>query len=126
LAYTGVALTPDCSSSFFLPRIVGYRRAMELLLTNRALSAPEALEWGLVNQVVPDSEVLAEALKLAERLAAGPPRSFGKSKRLLAGSSGALESQMVLESQMIARQAASPEGREGIHAFLEKRKPQYR
>ncbi len=125
LAYTGVALTPDCSSSFFLPRLIGHRRAMELILTNRMLGAEEALSWGLVNQVVPDAEVLAEALKLADKLAAGPRSAYGKSKQLLAGSTGALESHLALESQMISRQAVSVEGQEGIRAFLDKRKPSF-
>src|SRR5688500_17086211 len=58
LAYTSVALTPDRSCSFTLPRIVGVRRAMELILTNRTLTAEEALAWGLVNQVVADGELL--------------------------------------------------------------------
>jgi 2-(1,2-epoxy-1,2-dihydrophenyl)acetyl-CoA isomerase len=124
-AYTGVALTPDASTSFFLPRIVGAKRALELVLTNRALTAAEALEWGLVNQVVADGTALDEAVRLAERLAAGPIRSFGKSKQLLAGSNGALEAHLALESQMIARQVATEEGQEGIAAFLEKRKPQF-
>ncbi|MCS6948014.1 MAG: enoyl-CoA hydratase-related protein [Steroidobacteraceae bacterium] len=125
LAYTGVALTPDCSTSFFLPRLVGQRRALELILTNRALTAQEALEWGLVNQVVADAEVVNAALQLAERLAGGPRRAFGKSKRLLLGAAGALEAQLALESQTIARQAASGEGQEGIKAFLDKRKPRF-
>jgi 2-(1,2-epoxy-1,2-dihydrophenyl)acetyl-CoA isomerase len=123
LAYAGVALTPDCSSSFFLPRIVGHRRAMDLLLNNRLLGAEEALSWGLVNQVVPDGEVLGEALKMATRLAAGPRRAFGKTKRLMAASAGGLEAQLALESQTIAHQASGAEGQEGIRAFLEKRKP---
>lgn len=125
LAYTGVGLTPDGGTSFLLPRAIGAKRAMELILTNRALSAAEALEWGLVNQVVADADVLGEALKLAGRLAAGPKGAFGKSKRLLAASLGALEAQMSLESEAIAGQAATAEGREGINAFLEKRKAQY-
>jgi 2-(1,2-epoxy-1,2-dihydrophenyl)acetyl-CoA isomerase len=122
LAYTGVALTPDAGTSFLLPRAVGIRRAMELMLLNRSLSAQEALSWGLVNRVVPDGQVLDEALALAEKLAAGPTRAFGKVKRLLAQSLGALESQMVLEAETIAGQAASAEGAEGISAFLAKRK----
>ena len=124
LAYSGVALTPDCSSSYFLPRIIGHRRAMELILTNRLLSAEEALSWGLVNQVVPDAEVFNAAHKLAEKLAAGPKGAFGKTKRLLAGS-GALEAHLALESHSIAKQAASVEGQEGINAFLGKRKAVY-
>ncbi len=125
LAYTGVGLTPDGGTSFLLPRLVGARRAMELILTNRALSAAEALEWGLVNQVAADAEVLDEALKLAGRLAAGPKGAFGRAKRLLATSLGALESQLTLESETIAAQAATAEGREGIGAFFDKRKAQY-
>lgn len=125
LAYTAIGLVPDCSTSFFLPRILGTKRAMELLLLNRALTADEALEWGLVNRVVPDDRVLDEALALADELAAGPLRAFGKTKRLLAQSVAGLESQMVLESEGISRAAATPEGQEGIKAFLEKRKPRF-
>ena len=125
LAYTAIGLAPDCSTSFFLPRILGTKRAMELMLTNRALTAQEALEWGLVNKVVPDAAVRDEALRLADELAAGPLHAFGRTKRLLAQSVAGLESQMVLESEAIARQAATTEGQEGIQAFLEKRKPRF-
>ena len=125
LAYTGVALAPDCSTSFLLPRIVGRRRALELFLTNRALSADEALQWGLVNQVVEDAEVLTTAQALAVRFAAGPTDSYGAVKRLIEASDPGLEGQMALEGRTIARQAASAEGREGVGAFLEKRKPRY-
>jgi 2-(1,2-epoxy-1,2-dihydrophenyl)acetyl-CoA isomerase len=125
LAYTSVGLTPDASTSFLLPRAVGAKRAMELFLLNRSLGAEEALSWGLVNRVVPDAQLLTEAVKLGEQLVAGATRAFGRTKRLLANSLGALESQMVLESETIAAQAASPEGLEGIAAFLEKRKPSF-
>ncbi len=125
LAYTGVGLTPDGGTSFLLPRAVGAKRAMELIMTNRALTAAEALEWGLVNQVTPDIEVLDTALALAGKLAAGPKGAFGRSKRLVAAALGALESQLTLESETIAAQAATAEGREGITAFFEKRKAQY-
>src|SRR5690606_29457015 len=125
LAYTSVGLTPDASASFTLPRIIGAKRAMELLLLNRVLSAEEALAWGLVNRVVPDAEVVPEALKIAERLAAGPLGALGRTKRLVMQSLGALESHLVLESQTIADQGATREGAEGIAAFLEKRKPRF-
>ncbi len=125
LAYTSVGLTPDASTSFLLPRAVGAKRAMELFLLNRALTADEALDWGLVNRVVPDAQLLTEAMKMGEQLAAGATRAFGRTKRLMASSLGALESQMVRESESIAAQAASPEGLEGIAAFLEKRKPSF-
>ncbi|HVN42127.1 MAG TPA: enoyl-CoA hydratase/isomerase family protein [Steroidobacteraceae bacterium] len=125
LAYTGVALAPDCSTSFLLPRIVGRRRALELMLLNRTLSAEEALQWGLLNQVVEDAEVLPAALALAARLAAGPTGSFGAVKRLIEAADSGLESQMALEGRTIAQQATTAEGREGVGAFLGKRKAQY-
>jgi 2-(1,2-epoxy-1,2-dihydrophenyl)acetyl-CoA isomerase len=125
LAYTNVGLTPDAGTSFLLPRIVGARRAMELLLLNRVLSAAEALSWGLVNEVVADAQLPARALELAGQLARGAAGAFGGTKRLIAQSLGAFESQMVLESETIAEHAMSAEGVEGISAFLHKRKPQF-
>src|SRR5512141_748314 len=125
LAYTGVALAPDCSTTYLLPRIVGRRRAFELMLTNRLLNADEALQWGLVNQVVEDAELLGTAQALAARFAAGPTDSFGAVKRLIDAADPGLESQLALEGRTIARQAASAEGREGVGAFLGKRKAQY-
>lgn len=124
LAYTGVALTPDGSTSYFLPRVVGMKRAMELVLLNRPLSAAEALDWGLVNRVVPDAELAAEAAALAGRLAAGPTGAYAQAKRLLR-SRASLEAQLEDESRTIARQGASAEGAEGIQAFLQKRKAQF-
>jgi 2-(1,2-epoxy-1,2-dihydrophenyl)acetyl-CoA isomerase len=127
LAYTGVALTPDGSTTYFLPRLLGRRRAMELMLTNRGLSAEEACDWGLVNRVVPGSELLEESMNLARGLAAGPTGAFGATKRLLLSSDdSSLETQMALEGRTIAAQGGSAEGREGVGAFLEKRSPDYR
>lgn len=125
LAYTGVALTPDGSTSFFLPQILGNKRALELMLTNRPLGAAEALQWGLVNQVVPDAEVLDAALALAQKLASGPRQAQAAVKRLVARAGGALESHLALEGETIAHQSASAEGQEGMRAFLEKRKPHF-
>ena len=125
LAYTQAGLTPDAGTTFLLPRTLGLKRTMELLLLNRALPADEALSWGLVNEVVADEQLLPRALEIAERLAEGASGAFGATKRLIAHSLGAFESQMVLESETIARHAAGPEGREGVSAFLEKRKPQF-
>jgi 2-(1,2-epoxy-1,2-dihydrophenyl)acetyl-CoA isomerase len=126
LAYTQVGLTPDAGTTFLLPRTLGLKRSMELLLLNRALPAEEALEWGLVNEVVADEQLMPRALETAEKLAQGASGAFGATKRLIAHSLGALESQMVLESETIARHAVGPEGREGVSAFLEKRKPRFR
>ena len=125
LAYTGVGLAPDGSVSFLLPRIVGRRRAMELLLLNRVLSAEEALAWGLVNQVIDDADLAVQAQALAAKLATGPTESFGATKRLLDASSPGLESQMALEGRTIAAMSTHPHGREGIAAFMEKRPAKY-
>jgi 2-(1,2-epoxy-1,2-dihydrophenyl)acetyl-CoA isomerase len=125
-AYTAVGLTPDGSTSFLLPRAIGRKRALELFLTNRALTAAEALDWGLVNQVVPDGELLEAATALARHLATGPTTAFGQVKRLLAEAEPGLEAQLGREGRAIARHGASAEGREGIAAFLEKRTPRWR
>ena len=127
MAYTRAGLSPDGSGTWFLPRLVGRQRALELMLTNRMLSAQEALEWGIVTRVVPDAEVEAAARKLAGELAAGPTRAYGLVKRLvLSSASESLETQMELEAAGIADSAASADGREGIAAFLGKRAPTFR
>lgn len=125
-AYTASALTPDGSSTYFIPRLVGLRRAMDLMLTNRRLTAAEAMEWGMVSRVVPDDEVLSAATELAIRLAAGPTKSFGATKRMLHESlSSSLETQMELEARTIADITRTADAQEGITAFLDKRKPQF-
>ena len=124
MAYTGVGLTPDGSSSWFLPRLVGLRRAVELTFTNRVLSAAEAQDWGLITTVVPDDELTAEAEALATRLAAGAPRALAAAKRLLHTSlESTLESHLAREAESISAASGSPEGQEGIAAFNEKRPP---
>ena len=126
MAYTNVGLVPDGSSSYFLARIVGLRRAKEMALLNPVLSAKQAMEWGLVNRVVDDNQVLATALELAHKLAKGPTRSYGETKRLiLTGATESLESQMERESRIIAAMAGSADGREGIAAFFAKRTPEF-
>jgi 2-(1,2-epoxy-1,2-dihydrophenyl)acetyl-CoA isomerase len=122
VAYTRAGLTPDGSSTYFLSRIVGLRRALELTLTNRLLSAAEAMQLGIVTRVVPAERLLDEARALAAELAAGPTRAFGASKRLLhAGWSGTLETQMELETRAIADIARGADAHEGIAAFVAKR-----
>jgi len=124
LAYAGVGLTPDCGTSYFLPRLIGQRRAMELALANRVLTADEALQWGLVNKVVPDAELHAQAEALAAGLAAGPLAALGHAKRLMR-MQAPLDEQLETEGRTIAAQSATAEGEEGIAAFLAKRKPTF-
>ena len=126
MAYTRAGLTPDGSSTYFLPRTVGMKRALELTLTNRLLSAKEAEEWGIVNRVVPDADLVAEAEKLAIELASGATGAFGGAKRLLhSGWTETLETQMENETQSIATRSKTDDGKEGIAAFIEKRAPSF-
>jgi 2-(1,2-epoxy-1,2-dihydrophenyl)acetyl-CoA isomerase len=126
VAYTAAGLAPDGSSTYFLPRVVGLRRAAELMITNRRLSAEECLDWELINKVVPANQVLAEARGLARNLARGSTSAYGRVKKMLAVSfENGLESQMEVESQHIALAAASADGQEGIAAFIAKRKPAF-
>lgn len=126
MAYTAAGLSPDGSSTYFLPRLIGMRKTMDLMITNRRLTAQEAEQWGLINQVVADEALQATAMKLAQKLANGPTDAFGIVKKLLLCSfDNSLETQMELEGRAIAESAGSANGQEGVLAFLEKRKPQF-
>jgi 2-(1,2-epoxy-1,2-dihydrophenyl)acetyl-CoA isomerase len=97
------------------------------MLTNRVLKAPEALEWGIVNRVVADDEAVSQATQLAEKFASGPTLAFGTVKSLLNGSfDQTLESQMELEARAIADLVVTEDGQEGIRAFVDKRKPEFK
>lgn len=123
MAYTRAGLTPDGSSTYYLPRLVGLRRAQELMLTNRTLTAREACDWGLITRVCPDETLQQEALAIATELAAGSRSAQGAVKKLLLCTlRNGLEEQMEIEGREIAHAAASPDGKEGIAAFVGKRK----
>jgi 2-(1,2-epoxy-1,2-dihydrophenyl)acetyl-CoA isomerase len=125
-AYTAAGLTPDGSSTYFMPRLVGLRRYLEFAMTNRTLTAAEALDWGIVNKVVPADKLMAETMALARQLADGPTRAFGAVKQLANSSFGeTLETQMELEARCIAEAARGRDGQEGIAAFVGKRKPSF-
>ena len=125
-AYTKIGFTPDGSSTFFLPRLIGRKRVLELYLTNRVLSAEEALEWGLINQVTNGQDLDLETDKLAQTLARGPTKAFGGIKKLVMMSpNDSLESQMERETRYIAEMTVSKDGLEGVTAFVEKRKPNF-
>ena len=127
MAYTNAGLSPDGSSTYFLPRRIGDRRARELMLTNRVLSAEEGLEWGLINKIVDQENLSATTRELAEKFASGPTLAYGKVKNLLNASfDNGLETQMELETRGISDMARSSDGREGIQAFLNKRKPNFK
>ena len=127
MAYGGIGLSPDGGASWLLPRLIGLRRAQDMALTNRRVSAEEAAQIGLVTRTVADADLAAEGQALVDRLASGPSPSLGRTRRLLLeGMDRSFEAQMEAELQSIADCARSPHGQEGISAFLEKRKPDYR
>ena len=126
MAYTGIGASPDGSSTHFLPRLIGLRRAQELMFTNRVLSAAEALDWGMLTSVVKADELLTQAHTLARKMADGPSLAHGEIKSLLLSSySNTLETQLELESRGIAKCVSSEQGKEGLKAFKEKRKPDF-
>jgi 2-(1,2-epoxy-1,2-dihydrophenyl)acetyl-CoA isomerase len=106
--------------------LVGMRRAQELVLTNRRLSAQEAFEWNLITKVVESESLLTEARAMAEQLAAGPTEAFASARRLLLAATGDnLETQMEYEAREICANAMGHDGAEGINAFANKRSPEY-
>lgn len=124
LAYAGIGLPPDGSSTFFLPRLVGPKRAFELMSSNRSLSAEEAHALGLVNEVYGADGFHDRARAFAARLADGPTRALGHAKRLIAlGAECGLEGQMEHERQAIAACGRTSDFEEGRRAFLGKRAP---
>ena len=126
MAYTRAGLSPDGSATFYLPRLIGVTRTKELMLTNRTLSAQEASHWGLLTDVVPDDQLAARTDQLAAQLAATASGSNGGVKALLLDTfANGLEEQMELEGRLIAQRAETADGREGVDAFLAKRKPEF-
>lgn len=124
MAYSGVGLTPDCGVSYLLPRAVGQQRALELALTGRVLSAPEALAWGLVNEVADDGTAGERALELAARLAAGPAFALSQAKRLIRSSWDTSPAARVRdEADTIAEAVTHQEASALIDAFAGSRPP---
>lgn len=121
-AYTAIGLSPDGSSSWFIPRLIGHHRAAELFLLNRPLGAEEAQSWGLVNIVVDDDALDAESEALALRLAAGPTVAYASVRKLLHGTwTATLSQQLEAERRGMADAAATSDAREGIAALIERR-----
>lgn len=127
LGYAAIGLASDGLNTWYLPRVVGLRRAQELFLLNRVLSGREALEWGLVTEVVAAGDVEDRARALAERLATGPTQAFGRMKRLLRASADAdLATQAAAEVAEMSAAGASDDAAEGIPAFRARRRPAFR
>lgn len=126
-AYAGIGYSNDAGSSVMFARRMGVARAKRFLLMNEVLAADAALAAGLADEIVPADALQARAEEIALRLAEGPTRAFGEIRRLL-NSVGdqPMETQMELEAQALARIARTADAQEGLTAFVEKRKPQFR
>jgi 2-(1,2-epoxy-1,2-dihydrophenyl)acetyl-CoA isomerase len=126
-AYSALGFSPDGGTSWALARALGAPRALDLMLTNGALTAAEAHLGGLVARLVEDEELRATAVAVAHEIAAGPVRAMVRTRALVRGAAvRTLEEQLDDEAQLIAESAADPEGREGVRAFVEKRVPDFR
>jgi len=122
--FINVGLIPDSGSSYFLPRIVGYAKALELCLTGERITSAEALRLGIVRSVVPAEQLLTEAHALASRIAAMPSRAVALTKRLMQQSlTNTLEQQLQAEAWDQETAGRTADHMEGVVAFLEKRKP---
>ncbi|MGI9020213.1 MAG: enoyl-CoA hydratase/isomerase family protein [Solirubrobacterales bacterium] len=126
LAFVNIGLVPDGGSSATVPARAGFARAAEMAMLGERVAAPQALEWGLVNRVVPDDQLGAEGVALRDRLAAGPTRSYANTKRLLnrrllAG----LDDQLDAEADFQSEQGRSADFVEGVLSFVQKREANF-
>jgi 2-(1,2-epoxy-1,2-dihydrophenyl)acetyl-CoA isomerase len=127
LAYSKIAASPDGGCTWFLPRLVGSRKALELMLLSDPFDADKALALGLVNWVTPSADLAIETDKIAQRLACGPTFAFGETKALVNQSfERPLETQLDAEAKAFARCARTADLAEGVSAFVEKRSPRFR
>jgi len=125
-AFVKIGLVPDCGGSYFLPRLAGTQRAMALAMTGERLSAEDAERCGIVWKTVADDALIDEAVKLASGLAAGPAHSLGLIKKAIYASAGnTLAAQLDLERDLQRELGEGEDYREGVAAFLEKRKPRF-
>ena len=123
LAYANIGASPDGGSTYFLPRLVGYKKTMEMIMLPDRFDAETARLHGLVNWVVPNDKLAAETMHIARRLAAGPTGAYAEAKRLVNQSLDPLGAQMEQELQAFSRCARGADLKEGVSAFVEKRKP---
>ncbi|KAA2264044.1 enoyl-CoA hydratase [Solihabitans fulvus] len=126
MAFANVGLTADSGASWTLPRLIGYGRAMEMMLLAQPVGAEEALRIGMVNVVVPDEQVLATAQELAGRMAAGPTTAYAKIKEaMLAAAGEPLDGALDVEARTQAEAGVTADHREAVEAFVAKRKPEF-
>jgi len=127
LAYRHIGLSPDAGITWALPRLVGERRAKEIVMFGETIEAEKARDWGLANWVVPREELLERAMAMATRLAHGPTMAFARDKKLLGEAfDTGWDAQLNREAEYISECVASEDHMEGVTAFLEKRKPRFK
>jgi 2-(1,2-epoxy-1,2-dihydrophenyl)acetyl-CoA isomerase len=125
-AFIKIGLSPDCGGTFILPRLIGLKRATELLITGDMVSAERAAEIGMINAAVPDNELIAQAFAIAERLAQAPTAAIGRVKELLESSATSdYAMQLELERKAQIQSGQTTDFNEGVAAFLEKRPPKF-
>lgn len=125
-AYSGIGLNPDGGLSWSLPRLVGTRKAMEIALLNRKLTATEALELGIISEICEDAALLDRARSLARQLADGPTRAFGETKRLINASlQTSAEAQLDEEARAVLRLIRTDDFRQATLSFKAKRRPTF-
>jgi 2-(1,2-epoxy-1,2-dihydrophenyl)acetyl-CoA isomerase len=125
-AFIKIGLVPDCGGTFILPRLVGWKRATELMITGDIISSSRALEMGMINAVVPDDQLTSQALAMAEKLAQAPTAAIGRIKELLEASAmNDYGGQLELERKAQIQSGKTKDFREGVAAFLEKRPPKF-
>ena len=126
-AFSKIGLIPDSGGTFTLPRLVGFNLASALMITGDKLNAGDALNYGMVYKVIEDAELLNQTLASAHAIAAMPTQAIGLTKRLLNQSyNNTLEKQLQLEKDTQIQSANSYDYKEGVNAFLEKRKPEFK
>jgi 2-(1,2-epoxy-1,2-dihydrophenyl)acetyl-CoA isomerase len=125
-AFIKVGLSPDCGGTYILPRVIGWRRATELMMTGDVIGASRALEMGMINAVVPDNELMPQALNLAEKLAQAPTAAIARIKELLeASATNECEAQLEAERKAQILSGQTKDFQEGVAAFIEKRPPKF-
>jgi enoyl-CoA hydratase/carnithine racemase len=126
LPFVSLGIIPEFGSTFLLPLIAGYHRAAELLLLGQPFTAQKAYEVGIVTAVVPQQSLLPEAEKAAKTLAALPPESIRTTKKLMKASfESVINTRIMEEGRLVVERLRSPEAKEAMSAFLEKRKPDF-
>lgn len=127
LAFSKVGLVPDSGTNWFLPRLIGYARAYEMAITADKIPAAKALEWGMVNRVVPAEQLMEAVAAWAKPLATGPTLAYGLAKRAMYKSWDMnLDDALAYEAHMQEIAGRSHDNKEGVTAFLEKREAQFK